>query len=77
MKPRLNTYKDLEKAVDMVRVGRVRGRENVVRLIMKCFTRSVLTHKSRPGTAYSPKFRNGRGCAIEIVRNIYRFHNIK
>ena len=77
MKPRLNTYKDLEEAVEMVRVGKVRGRKNVERVIMKCFVKRFLTYKSRPGTTYSPKFRNGRGCAIEIVRNIYRFHNIK
>jgi len=77
MKPRLNGYPDLEKAVEMVRVGRVRGVENVVRIIMNCFTKKNRSFKSKKGAKYSPKFRNGRGCAIEVVRNIYRFHNLR
>lgn len=77
MKPRLNSYMDLEKAVEMVKVGRVRGAENVVRIIMRCFAEKMLKFKSRKGTRYSPKFRNGRGCAIQVVRNIYRFHNLR
>lgn len=77
MKPRLTSYRDLEEAVEMVKLGRVRGAENVVRIIMRCFTKEMLKFKSRKGTRYSPKFRNGRGCAIEVVRNIYRFHNLR
>lgn len=77
MKPRLKTYPDLESAVEMVRTGRVRGRENVVRIIMRCFAKSMREHKAKRGSRYSAKFKNGRGCGIEIVRNIYRFHNIR
>lgn len=77
MKPRLKSYPDLEKAVEMIGIGRIRGAENIVRIMMRCFTKEMLSFKSRKGTKYSPKFRNGRGCAIQAVRNIYRFHNLR
>jgi hypothetical protein len=76
MKPRMKSFADLEKAVEMVRVGRVRGAENVVRIIMRCFTKKMLAFKTKKGKRYSPKFKNARGCAIQLVRNIYRFHHL-
>lgn len=77
MKPRLKSYADLERAVEMVRVGRVRGAENVVRIIMRCFAKQMLAFKTKKGKRYSPKFKNARGCAMEVVRNIYRFHHLR
>ena len=36
MKPTLKEYGDLVKAVDMIRTGKVRGAENVVRILVQC-----------------------------------------
>jgi hypothetical protein len=77
MKPKLKTYSDLERAVEMIRTGRVRGGENIVRIIMRCFAKPMLNYKTTRGGRYSAKFKNGRGCAIQAVRNIYRFHNLR
>lgn len=77
MKPKLKTYPDLERAVGMISTGKVRGKKGIERIIMKCFTKKMLGFKTKRGGRYSPKFKNARGCAIEIVRNIYRFHNLR
>ena len=77
MKPKLKSYPDLERAVELIRTGKVRGRKGIERIIMRCFTKEMLDFKTKRGGQYSPKFKNARGCAIQIFRNIYGFHNLK
>jgi hypothetical protein len=72
-KPRLQTFIDLERAVDKVRTGKIRGK-NIERVLMKCFTKKILAHT--PRTSRASWTRSARGLAVEIVRNIYRFHNL-
>lgn len=77
MKPKLKTYSDLERAVDLIRTGKVRGRAGIERIVMRCFAKKMLAVKGKLGSQYSPKFKNARGCAIQVVRNIYGFHNLR
>lgn len=77
MKPKLKTYPDLERAVDMIRTGKVKRKKGIERIIMRCFTKKMLDFKTKRSGHYSSKFKNARGCAIQIVRNIYRFHNLR
>ncbi len=76
MKFRLKTYTDLEKAVEKIGTGRIRTRAEVERVIMRCFTKAMLNHKGRPGR-YAAQFKNGRGCAIQVIRNIYTRHDLR
>lgn len=77
MKPKLKTYPDLERAVDLIRIGKVRGKPGIERVVMRCFTKKMLAFKTKRGGHYSPKFKNARGCAVQIIRNIYGFHNLR
>jgi hypothetical protein len=77
MKPKLKSYPDLERAVELIRTGKVRGRKGIERIIMRCFTKKMLDYKTTRGGIYSAKFENARGCAIQVVRNIYGIHNLR
>ena len=76
MKPKLKSNPDLERAVELIRTGKVRREEGIERIIVRCFTKKMLNSKTKRGGQYFPKIKNVRGCAIQIVRNIYGFHNL-
>ena len=76
MKPKLSNYRDLERAVEMIEQGQITKRADVERILLKCFTKRMLNHKPTATSQWDPQWQNGRGVALELVRNIYRQYGL-
>jgi transcriptional regulator with XRE-family HTH domain len=76
MKPKLSNYQDLERAVEMIRQGQITKRDDVERILLKCFTKKMLNHKPTTKSQWDSRWQNGRGVALELVRNIYRQYDL-
>ena len=77
MKPKLKSYPDLERAVELIRIGKVRGRKGIERIIMRCFTKKMLASKTKRGGQYSPNRGQNRdilllGKRLTVVALFFR-----